>query len=60
MVYAPCKDGTEVVLWKLTGSGHAWPGGQLDYLPRVLGPGTDVIDANTEMWKFFCRFVRTL
>lgn len=59
MVYAPCKDGTEVVLWKLTGSGHVWPGGQVDYLPRVLGPGTDVIDANTEMWKFFSRFVRT-
>ena len=60
MVYAPCKDGTEVVLWKLTGSGHVWPGGQLDYLPRVLGPGTDVIDANTEMWKFFSRFVHRL
>src|SRR6266849_9501927 len=25
-VYAPCKSGAPVVLWKLTGSGHVWPG----------------------------------
>ncbi len=24
-VYAPCKSGAPVVLWKLTGSGHVWP-----------------------------------
>ena len=27
-----------------------------DYPERVLGPGTDVIDANEEMWRFFRRF----
>lgn len=59
IVYAPCRDGTEIVLWKLTGAGHVWPGGKLDYLPRLLGPGTDVIDANAEMWQFFSRFRRT-
>jgi poly(3-hydroxybutyrate) depolymerase len=32
-----------------------WPGGRIDYLPRLLGPGTDVIDANLEMWRFFQR-----
>jgi polyhydroxybutyrate depolymerase len=56
VTYAPCKEGVAVVLWKLTGSGHVWPGGRLDYLPRVLGPGTDVIDANEQMWKFLSRF----
>jgi polyhydroxybutyrate depolymerase len=45
----------EVLLWKLTGAGHVWPGGELEYFPKLLGPGTAVIDANVEMWKFFQR-----
>ena len=56
--YGPCRAGSEVVLWKLTGAGHVWPGGQHDYLPLLLGPGTAVIDANREMWQFFSRFSR--
>jgi polyhydroxybutyrate depolymerase len=56
--YAPCRGGAEVVLWKLAGAGHVWPGGVRDYLPRLLGPGTAVIDANAEMWRFFSRFRR--
>jgi polyhydroxybutyrate depolymerase len=56
--YRPCRNGTEVVLWKLTGAGHVWPGGVQDYLPWLLGPGTTVIDANSEMWRFFSRFRR--
>lgn len=55
-VYTGCRDGTEVALWRLTGAGHVWPGGELDYLPRLLGPGTDVIDANEEIWRFFRRY----
>lgn len=56
--YAPCRSGTEVVLWKLTGAGHVWPGGKQNYLRLLLGPGTTVIDANTELWAFFRRFQR--
>lgn len=56
--YAPCRNGSEVVLWKLTGAGHVWPGGVMNYLPALLGPGTSVIDANAEMWRFFRRFRR--
>jgi polyhydroxybutyrate depolymerase len=56
IAYAPCHGGTEVILWKLAGSGHVWPGGEIDYLTWALGPGTDVIDANSEMWRFFSRF----
>ena len=55
-VYAPCSDGVEVDLWKLTGAGHVWPGGTPDYLTTVLGPSTSIIDANREMWTFFRRF----
>ncbi|MBI1964912.1 MAG: polyhydroxybutyrate depolymerase [Betaproteobacteria bacterium] len=58
LTYKPCIAGTEVVLWKLTGAGHVWPGGVQDYLPLLLGPGTAVIDANAEMWRFFSRFRR--
>jgi polyhydroxybutyrate depolymerase len=56
--YGPCHRGSEVVLWKLTGAGHVWPGGLQDYLPLLLGKGTTVIDANSEMWRFFARFRR--
>ncbi len=56
--YGPCRAGTEVVFWKLTGAGHVWPGGQQNYLPLLLGPGTTLIDANKEMWQFFSRFRR--
>jgi polyhydroxybutyrate depolymerase len=56
--YLPCRGGTQVVLWKLTGAGHVWPGGVQDYLPLLLGAGTTVINANDEMWRFFSRFRR--
>jgi polyhydroxybutyrate depolymerase len=53
--WGPCAQGTEVVLWKLAGSGHVWPDATSN--PRwLLGPGTHVIDANEQMWSFFRRF----
>jgi polyhydroxybutyrate depolymerase len=56
--WGPCAQGTEVVLWKLSGSGHVWPGATSNPR-RLLGPGTDVIDANQQMWEFFRRFELT-
>jgi len=56
--YAPCRAGVEVVLWKLTGAGHVWPGGQQNFLRLLLGPATTVIGANREIWRFFSRFRR--
>jgi polyhydroxybutyrate depolymerase len=53
--WQPCARGTEVVLWKLSGSGHVWPGAARDY-PLVIGRGTQLINANEEMWKFFRNF----
>jgi polyhydroxybutyrate depolymerase len=58
-VYTPCREGTEVVLWQLSGAGHVWPGGIRNYNPELLGTGTSVIDANAEMWTFFSRFRRS-
>ena len=53
LAYPGCR--AQTLLWKLTGAGHVWPGAVLDYLPWLLGPGTRVIDANEEMWRFFTR-----
>jgi len=55
-VYGKCRDGAGVILWKLTGAGHVWPGGKQKVMERILGPSTDIIDANREMWNFFTRF----
>ena len=57
-VYSPCRQGVEVVLVQLAGAGHVWPGGIRDYNPELLGAGTSVIDANSEIWRFFSRFRR--
>lgn len=54
-VFPNCRDNAEVALWKLTGAGHVWPGGKQNVLVRILGPSTEIIDANQEMWQFFSR-----
>ena len=63
LTYGPCTTGMEVVLWKLTGAGHVWPGGAHEYMSRmlgsqskILGAATDVIDANNQMWAFFSAY----
>jgi len=54
LVYAPCTSGAQVILWKLTGSGHVWPGSDKT-LERILGKSTHLFDASEEIWKFFSR-----
>ena len=46
-------NGSEVVLWRLTGAGHGWPGHGSVLGEGVTGPHTEVIDATEEIWKFF-------
>ena len=59
ITYARCKQDAEVVLWKLTRSGHVWPGTPIDVsgTPRgaVLGESTKIVDANELMWEFFAK-----
>jgi polyhydroxybutyrate depolymerase len=52
LVYGPCGTGATVVLWKLTGSGHVWPGADRTF-SGVLGRTTHLLDANEEAWAFF-------
>jgi polyhydroxybutyrate depolymerase len=54
--YGPCAEGSEVVFWKLTGAGHVWPGAGEQAWQQYVGPATDVIGADTLMWRFFQRF----
>jgi polyhydroxybutyrate depolymerase len=58
LTWGPGRGGAEVVLWRLHGPGHIWPGGP-QYLPaRLVGRTTSVIDASRELWAFFRRFAR--
>jgi polyhydroxybutyrate depolymerase len=52
LTYGPCSSGAAIVLWKLSGSGHVWPGAQ-SAGARFLGRSTHLVDANEEMWAFF-------
>jgi len=62
VTYGGCAAGTEVALWRLTGSGHVWPGAPFNTGPRStwildgVGRGTTIIDANEAMWQFFRRY----
>ncbi|HZP36448.1 MAG TPA: PHB depolymerase family esterase [Methylomirabilota bacterium] len=52
-VYPDGRDGTEVVLVRLDGGGHAWPGAA-QYLPaRLIGPVCRDFDATRVIWEFF-------
>ena len=50
----PCTTGAQVILWKLTGSGHVWPGSS-KHLERLLGKPNNLFDASEEIWRFFSR-----
>lgn len=51
--YDDCRNGGKVIFWKLSGTGHAWPGQEPVLPERVMGPYSSVIDANEEIFSFF-------
>ena len=53
--YGRCGAGADVELYAVAGEGHEWPGGPPlpQALVRLLGPQSDVVDANAIMWSFF-------
>jgi polyhydroxybutyrate depolymerase len=51
--WGPGKNGVKVVFWKLTGAGHVWPGAEPGRIEKIVGPSTDVIDANELIEQFF-------
>lgn len=62
VTYRGCAEGTEVALWRFTGSGHVWPGSPLNAGTRStwvlagVGEGNTVVNADQLMWAFFERF----
>ena len=50
-VYGPCQQNSAVVLYKVLGGEHAWPGGEA--VSEEIGALSDEIDATTLMWAFF-------
>lgn len=46
--------GSEVVLVKITGGGHTWPGAPVD-----IGVTNHDMDASIRIWQFFMRFKRS-
>lgn len=49
--YEDCNQAHEVVLYKIFGGGHTWPGA-----PVTIGVTNKDIHASTEIWHFFNRF----
>lgn len=53
--YAGCREGTEVVLYTISGAGHTWAGG-LQYMPeRKIGKTSRQFSASEAIWAFFSR-----
>ena len=50
--YAPCRGGSEVVLYLVEGMGHGWPP-RSPQARRVSGPTSQNIDATQVVWEFF-------
>src|SRR5687768_14853224 len=54
-----CSTGAAVEHWKLTGSGHGWPGrASIGMREELIGPPTTLVDAADEIWTFLSRFRR--
>ncbi|QDU61106.1 Oxidized polyvinyl alcohol hydrolase precursor [Planctomycetes bacterium Pan216] len=50
-IYVPKKGDGDVILYRIEGGGHSWPGGTRD--AKILGKTSREISANDLMWAFF-------
>jgi polyhydroxybutyrate depolymerase len=51
LTWGPGDAGSEVVLYRIDGGGHVWPGRTPDSF--LLGPAVSSLDANEIIWRFF-------
>jgi polyhydroxybutyrate depolymerase len=57
--FRDCREGGEIEHLRLRGVGHGWPGSTVrPALRQLLGPGTTLINASDEAWRFASRFRR--
>jgi polyhydroxybutyrate depolymerase len=54
VAFVTAKQEERVVLYRIEGGGHTWPGREPP--PLILGRSTREIDANDLMWSFFQRY----
>jgi polyhydroxybutyrate depolymerase len=53
ITFRGCENGADVVLLRVNGGGHTWPGGS-DPLPDwIVGTSSREFSANRVMWNFF-------
>jgi len=53
--YSGCEEGAEVILYRIEGAGHTWPGG--DEIPVFIAGYTNQdINASDLMWDFFSKY----
>jgi polyhydroxybutyrate depolymerase len=57
MQYSSCERGTDVVLYRINGGGHAWPGGRKAWM--FADEPTSEIRATDVIWEFFARHPRS-
>ncbi len=51
--YASCREGTEVVVYKVNGGGHTWPGGLQYMSEKLIGQTSHDFSATETIWQFF-------
>lgn len=51
--YNDCNAGVELILYRVNGGGHTWPGSPNPPLALLFGTTTQEISANDMMWEFF-------
>jgi polyhydroxybutyrate depolymerase len=53
LAWPGCDGDAGVVLYRLDGAGHTWPGGKQYLSPRLVGTTNHDIDASAILWEFF-------
>jgi polyhydroxybutyrate depolymerase len=51
--YPGCANGADVVLLRINGGGHTWPGGTPMLPPWIVGNVSRELDTSRVMWEFF-------
>ena len=54
--YPGCSRGVRVVLYRIEGGGHTWPGGRQYLREERVGKTSRDINACDEIWAFFQQF----
>jgi polyhydroxybutyrate depolymerase len=51
--YTGCRDNAEVVLYRVNGGGHTWPGGSQYMSEKLIGRTSSDFSATEIIWQFF-------